>query len=82
MLGLSGITLDYVTHCNISAGWTVAKEHNCLKYQAIQIGMAREANKMTVYTKIKACFLYGEVWLWIKAYNMQKDVIYMLRQLH
>ena len=29
---------------------------------------------MAVYTKVKACCLDGEVWSYIKAYNVQKYV--------
>ena len=54
MVGVSGITLDYVTRRAIPAGWTAANDRGRLKCQAIYIGMAWEANKVTVCTKFKA----------------------------
>ena len=59
MVEVLGITLDYVTRCNMSVVWKIANEHNWLKYQAIYIGPDREADKMTVYAKLKACCLDG-----------------------
>ena len=73
MVGVSGIPLGCVTHRDMPSGWTAVNGHDFPKYQAIQIGPAWEANKMTVNTKLKACCLDGEGWLWIKAYNAQKD---------
>ena len=73
MVWVLGITLDYVIRSDMPFLWMVANEHDQLKYQAIQIGLAWEANKMAVYTDIKACCLYCKVWLWIKAFDAQKD---------
>ena len=47
-------------------------KHDCLKYKAIHIGPSWEAKKMTVYKKLKACFLDGEVWSYIKVYGVHK----------
>ena len=60
MVGVSVIPLDYVTHSDITVGWTAANEHDRLKYQAIHIGLSWEANKMTIYKKLKTCYLYRE----------------------
>ena len=35
-----GFPLDYVTYRDMPVGWMAAKEHNCLKCQAIHIGPA------------------------------------------
>ena len=75
MVGLLGIPLDYVTPLDMTEGWTAAKNHYNLKYQGTQIGTNWEANKMTVYTKIKDYWLDGEDWSWIKEYNAQKDIL-------
>jgi hypothetical protein len=73
MLGSSGVPLDYVTRRDMPAEWTAGNEHDALKYQAIQVGPAWEADKMTVYAELKACCLDGEGWAWIKAYDRNKD---------
>ena len=69
---VSGTPLDYVTFLNIPAGWNAVNKHDCLKYKAIHIGPSWEAKKMTVYKKLKACFLDGEVWSYIKVYGVHK----------
>ena len=74
MVAVLGISLDYVTRHDIPVLWTAENEHNHLKYQGIQIGPAWEADKTAVYTKLKACFLDGEFWSWIKVFDTQKDV--------
>ena len=73
MVVLSRINLYYVTRCDIKFGWTAVNEHNCLKYQAIYIGLYWEADKMTVYANLKACCLDVEGWSWIKVFHVQKD---------
>ena len=45
MVGVLDITLDYVTRHNMKFGWTADNKHDSLKYQAIYIGPAWEANK-------------------------------------
>ena len=55
MVGVTGTPLDYATRCNMSVGWIAANKHDCLKYQAIRIVMDWEADKMAVYTELKAC---------------------------
>ena len=60
MVEVSGITMDYGTFCNMIVGQNLANEEDCLKYQAIYIGPYWESRKITVYTKIKVCCLYGE----------------------
>ena len=72
MVEVTGISLDSVTRHDIPVGWTESNEQDHLKYQAIQIGPAWEANKMAVYTKLKACCLDGEGWSWIKVFYVQK----------
>ena len=67
MVGLLVIPLYYVTHCDRPVVWTAANEHYCIKYQAINIGSEWESDKMTVYTKLKACCLDGKGRSWIKA---------------
>ena len=66
MVRLSDIPLDQVTRHDMPVGWTVANKHDHLKYQEIQIGPAWESNKMSVYTKLKACCLDDQVCSWIK----------------
>ena len=73
MVRVSVISLDYVTRHNMPVGWTATNKHDQLKYQAIHIGLDWEADKMAVYTNIKACCLDGEGWLWIKYFNSQED---------
>ena len=65
--------MDYATCCDIPEVSTAENEHDRLKYQAIQIGTAWESNKMTLYTKLNACWLDGEGWALIKAYGTHKD---------
>ena len=74
MVGVSIIPLDYVTYFDMPEVWTMANKHNFFLYQAIQICPTREADKITVYTKLKDCCLDGKGWEWIKAYDAQKDV--------
>ena len=66
MVRLSDIPLDQVTRHDMPVGWTVANKHDHLKYQEIQIGPAWESNKMSVYTKLKACCLDDQVCSWIE----------------
>ena len=40
MVGVLGISLDYVMHCDMPSGWTAANKNNRLKYQVIHIGPA------------------------------------------
>ena len=74
MVGVLGITLDFLKRCDMPVGWKVANNHNKLKYQAIHIGLAWEDDKMDVYTKLKAYCLNGKELSWIKAFDSQKDV--------
>ena len=74
MVGVSSVPLDYVTRCDIPVGWTAANKNDWLKHQAVQIGSAWTANKMTVYNDLNSCCLDGEGWLWIKAFDAHKDV--------
>ena len=43
-------------------GWKAENRHNRLKCQLIQIGPAWEAEKMAVYTELKACCLDIKSW--------------------
>ena len=45
MVGVLGISLDYVTRCDILVVWTAENDHNHLKNQRIQIVPVWEANK-------------------------------------
>ena len=74
MIGVSFIPLDNVTCHDMTKVWTAVNEHNCLKYQAIQISPAWESEKKTLYTELRACCLDGEGWSWIKVYDTHKDV--------
>ena len=72
MVGVSGITLDYVMHCDMPVGWMSENKHDHLKYQAIHIGPAWEAKTMSVYTNLKACYLDNEGLSYIKSYNTHR----------
>ena len=39
-----------------------SERERSLKYQAIQVALVWGAQKMTVYTKLKSCCLYGKFW--------------------
>ena len=73
MVGVSDIPLCYVTCHDIPVWWAEANDHNCIKYQVIQIGPAWGVDKMTVYTNLNACCLYGQGCSWIKAFGSHKD---------
>ena len=65
MVGVLGITLDYVARPDIPVGWTAENDHDRLEYQEIQIQTDWEAKKMTLYNELNACCLYGKGWSWI-----------------
>ena len=73
MVVVLDIPLDYVMIHDIPVECTVANEHYRLKYQVIHIVPDWEAGKMDVYTKLKACCLYGKVWSLIKSYDAHND---------
>ena len=73
VVGVFGIPLDYVKRCDIPIGLKAENDCDHLKYQAMQIGPDWEANKISVYVKLKAYFLDGEDSSWIKDFDTQKD---------
>ena len=46
--------------------------HDLLKYEAVQVGPAWEADKMAIYAELKACCLDSDRWPWIKGFETHK----------